>query len=540
MSELSIKVLDCTLRDGGYYTQWDFDPALVRTYLRAMAKSRVDIVEFGFRFLPQEEFLGAHAYTTDEYIRQFDVPGDITLGVMINAGDFLGAGRDAKRLLESLFVQRADSPVGLVRIAAHFHQIADCGALVDVLRSLGYRVGFNMMQTAGKHPQEVEKAVRCVASWDGVEVLYFADSLGSMDPFSVKEAVDAIGQHWDGPIGFHAHNNRGVGTMNALAAVKCGVRWIDGTVLGMGRGAGNAQLENVLFEFVRNNIADYNPTALLPLVLEEFADLQQEYQWGPHVLYHMAALNDIHPTFVQEMLNREDYDTEHVIAAVAQLSRGVSTSFSQRSLDSAVHGSEAAVPGTWDATGQLAGRSVLLLAPGPELAAHAAAVESYIARAKPYVISLNVHEHIASEYIDAYAACHRTRILMDADTYASLGKPIILPCSAQASGVQDLLRDVEVYDYGVNFDAGTFLSGNTSCTVPLRLVAPYAMAYATAAGAREILLAGFDGYAPGDPRTHDMSEVFKLYRQASDACPLRAVTRTTYDVPRASIYQPDL
>ena len=102
--------LDCTLRDGGYYNAWDFRADLVTDYLVAMQAAGVGVVELGFRFLKNEGFKGAHAFTTDDYLRGLSVPNDLTVGVMVNGTDFCtDLGREAA--LELLFPHAAkDSP----------------------------------------------------------------------------------------------------------------------------------------------------------------------------------------------------------------------------------------------------------------------------------------------------------------------------------------------------------------------------------------------------------------------------------------------
>jgi len=76
-------ILDCTLRDGGYYVNWDFKESTVRKYLSALVTAKIDIIEIGFRFLPTDKFLGAFAYTTDEYLRTIDLPENVSIAVMI-------------------------------------------------------------------------------------------------------------------------------------------------------------------------------------------------------------------------------------------------------------------------------------------------------------------------------------------------------------------------------------------------------------------------------------------------------------------------
>ena len=71
---IKTKYLDCTLRDGGYHNLWDFEITLVKDYLEAMSMAGIDAIEFGFRGLDQKQFYGAHAFTTDIYLENFEIP----------------------------------------------------------------------------------------------------------------------------------------------------------------------------------------------------------------------------------------------------------------------------------------------------------------------------------------------------------------------------------------------------------------------------------------------------------------------------------
>ena len=88
-SSSNITILDCTLRDGGYYNKWDFDREIVERYLTAVNTSSVDVVELGFRSLPQKTFMGPYAYTTDEFISQLNLPEGPIYAVMIDGKEFI-------------------------------------------------------------------------------------------------------------------------------------------------------------------------------------------------------------------------------------------------------------------------------------------------------------------------------------------------------------------------------------------------------------------------------------------------------------------
>ena len=84
-------IVDCTLRDGGYYNNWDFSPSLVVDYLQAMTGLQADFVEIGFRSVKNEGFKGGFAFSTDQFLRTLPIPPDLLdkIGVMVNGSELL-------------------------------------------------------------------------------------------------------------------------------------------------------------------------------------------------------------------------------------------------------------------------------------------------------------------------------------------------------------------------------------------------------------------------------------------------------------------
>lgn len=537
----ALRILDCTFRDGGYYNSWDFDPALVQAYLDALSEAKVDAVELGLRSFPQKQFLGPNAYTTDDYLRGLRLPREMTVGVMVNASDLVRHPQGPAAAVDLLFAKASRSPVDFVRVAAHLRDLEASAPGVKRLKALGYTVGYNLMQSGGKTPAALTKAARTVAGWKAVDVLYFADSFGNMDAAMVTRTARALAKGWKGALGFHAHNNMSQGLTNALAAQAAGVGWLDGTILGMGRGAGNVQTEYLLVELARKGLhrrASAEP--VFGLVLDGFRELHDKYRWGPNLLYYLSAVNGIHPTYIQVMLGKTQYKAEHVIQAIETLRRSDASDYSNTRLEQALFANDGSPRGTWSAAGWAKGRSVLLVAAGPSLPPRLGALERFIRTHKPLVISLNAKTALPPELIDAYAACHKVSLLMDAARYGELGRPLFAPRGALPAAVRRKLAQVEVRDYGVDIRKDSFSVARTECVIPSSMAAAYAMSVAEAGGAREILFAGFDGYAADDYRQHDMNHMLRCYQARPEALPLTAVTPTTYELGQGSIYAPNL
>lgn len=536
----SPKLLDCTFRDGGYYNDWNFNPKVVSSYFTSLTTARIEAIEIGFRQPPQNRFVGPFGYSSDVYLETLNLPPTVKVAVMINAKDFIGG--EGRQLVAQLFAPADASPVSFVRIAVHRSDLPKCGDLARQVRDLGYTVALNLMQVSLASECELAAAAAVVRDWQSVDVLYLADSVGSLLPETVRSRVEAVLDRWHGSVGIHTHNNKGYAVQNALAAVAAGATWVDGTIAGMGRGAGNAETEYLMLELNHQRGTAYCPEALFPLVMEEFQALRSSYGWGPNLLYYLSGMYDIHPTYVQEMLGPARHDAHDIIAALDVLRHsGASSSYSQERLQHAMRGQRGAATGTWSASGWSEGKPLLIVGSGPGTREHVGAICQFIERARPVVVCLNANQVFPVEHVTAYAACHRTRLLLDAEKYRNLHRPLIAPLAAVPDQVIPHLALVDVLDYGIDIDSDTFSVGVTGCTLPVSLVAAYVMAVAEAGSATRILLAGFDGYVdPSDPRRQEMAYALRCYQSRPEALPLVAVTPSNYDVPKSSIYCPSL
>ena len=105
MIKNKLKILDCTLRDGGYYNNWNFSIDLINKYLEVMSDIKVDYVEVGFRSRDKKEFRGACAYTTDEFLNNLKIPKNLQIAVMINGAELIKNGNLKKDIssINSLF-----------------------------------------------------------------------------------------------------------------------------------------------------------------------------------------------------------------------------------------------------------------------------------------------------------------------------------------------------------------------------------------------------------------------------------------------------
>lgn len=535
MNENGLTFLDCTLRDGGYYNDWDFEPGLVDRYLDAMASAGVDVIELGLRSLRQDGFKGGFAYTSEEFLSGLALPENVRIGVMVNASELVGDDDIARRLSALFPVARKDSSVDLVRIACHVHEFEEALEATHWLKERGYLVGFNLMQVADRNQAEVESLARIAARYP-LDVLYFADSMGSMDPEQTKRIISWFRRHWDGALGIHTHDNLRMALQNTLSALEHGATWADATVTGMGRGPGNARTEELAIEIADRRGKPVSLVPLMKVVRQDFRPMQEQCGWGTNPFYYLAGKYGIHPTYIQEMLGDSRYSEEDVLAVIEHLRINGGKKFSFDTLHTARHFYGQERGGSWSPRESLKGREVMLLGTGPGVARYRSALESYIRRHQPVVIALNTQAEVSSELIDLRVACHPVRLLADCHAHTLLPQPLITPWSVLTEDLRQALAGKEVLDFGLWVEKETFEFGETSCTLPTSLVVAYALAIAASGDVSRVLMAGFDGYSADDPRTQEMRELLTLYMETPGARELLAVTPTRHELTVRSIF----
>ena len=536
MTQSSITLLDCTLRDGGYYTSWDFDPALIAAYLTAMEGIGSDFVELGLRSFNPRGFKGGCAYTTEAFLDSLDLPTALTYGAMVNASELIAHSDGPREAIKRLFRPAAQSKLGLVRIACHTTEFEAALPASAWLKEQGYCVGYNLMQIAGKSPDEIEQFGALAQAWP-LDVLYFADSLGGMSPDDVADVIRALRMNWSGALGVHTHDNMGRALANSLRAADEGVTWIDGTVTGMGRGPGNAKTEALVIELENRRQAEPILTPLLQTIAKHFRPLQNVHNWGANPFYHLSGKYGIHPTYVQEMLADPRYSEADALAAIEHLRQlNDSGKFDRRRMETARNFYDGPASGGWSPREALEGRDVLILGNGPGVHAHRSALESFIRRERPIVIALNTESGVSSALIDLRAACHPIRLIADCDVHAGLPQPLVTPWSMLPEALRDRLAGKhEIRDFGVRVEPDTFEFGETSVTAPSSLVVAYVLAMCASGKARRIYLAGFDGYGGGDPRDAEIDSLLQLFQEQS-TLPLTAITDTRHKLDKASVY----
>lgn len=301
-----LKILDCTLRDGGYYTNWDFSADIVDAYIDAMNQLPIDYLEVGYRNNPSEEYLGKFGYSPISVLKHIKEKCSKKIVVMLNEKNT--TPHDLPALLTPI-TGLAD----MVRLAIDPSNFDRALILAQAVKDMGFEVGFNTMYMSKWH--EYDGFLNKLNQLDGIADLFcMVDSFGGVTPREVKEIFQKVKSMTSCPIGFHGHNNLQLGLINTLAAIECGVDYVDATILGMGRGAGNLNMELLLTYLNKQGLdVDFN---VLGEVITAFMPLYEEHKWGTNLPYMIAGANSIPQKEVMSWVVNRAYSFNSIVRAV--------------------------------------------------------------------------------------------------------------------------------------------------------------------------------------------------------------------------------
>lgn len=300
-----IKIVDCTMRDGGLVNNFAFTDEFVKDLYHANIKAGVDYMEFGYKaskelFDPAE--FGKWKFCNEEDIRAIVGENDSPLKISVMAD----VGRcDYERDI----LPKKDSVIDMVRVATYIHQIPAAIKMIEDLKNKGYEVAVNIMAVSKVNSDDLDAGLKLLSK-SSVDIIYLVDSFGSFYPEQITKLAEKyldIANASGKIVGIHAHNNQQLAFANTIEGCRVGVSLLDATVSGMGRGAGNCYSESLL-SFLKN--PKYDVTPIIRFVEKHILKLKAEGTvWGYDIPYLMTGILNSHPSaaikFIKE--NRTDY-----------------------------------------------------------------------------------------------------------------------------------------------------------------------------------------------------------------------------------------
>ena len=298
-----IKVVDCTIRDGGLMNNHNFTHEFVRAVYKAISEAGIDYMEIGYKnsrklFSPKD--YGKWKFCDEDDMKRVieGIPSKTKLSVMV----------DVDRVDFDDVPVKKDSVISMVRVASYVKDIDKAIFLVNHFADKGYETTVNIMAISRALDNELTEALHQLEEECKAPVIYVVDSNGALYQESVEFLVKKFKSILKSKeIGMHAHNNQQLAFSNTIEAIIHDANYVDGSIYGLGRAAGNCPTE-LLLGFLKNPKYDIRP--ILDVISKEFIPLREKMEWGYVIPYAITGILDEHPKTaiaLRESNKKEDY-----------------------------------------------------------------------------------------------------------------------------------------------------------------------------------------------------------------------------------------
>ncbi len=284
-----IKVVDCTIRDGGLINNHDFSDAFVRAVYKACSEAGVDYVELGYQaskeFFSPDKY-GKWKFCDEEHIKKIidGIEPKAKISTMVDIGRVdLNAIRPKK-----------DSVVDMIRVACYVKEIDKAIEHVKRFADKGYETTINVMAISTALQPDMEEALVQLAEAP-LKAVYVVDSFGALFSEQIHFLVELYKKYLNPKgieVGIHCHNNQQLGFANTIEAIRKGANYLDATIYGIGRAAGNCPLE-LLLAFLKNPKFKLDP--ILEVIEKDFLPLREKLEWGYIIPHMITGILNQHP-----------------------------------------------------------------------------------------------------------------------------------------------------------------------------------------------------------------------------------------------------
>lgn len=300
MTRETHKILDCTIRDGGLVNNWDFSVQFVKDLYYGLSEAGVEYMEIGYKNsakLLKGADSGPWRFLNEDFLKEvISTKTDTKLSALVDIG----------RVDENDILPREQSQLDLIRVATYIKDIDKALDLVQKFHGYGYETTLNIMALSHVMENDLIEAFEEVAK-SPVDIVYIVDSYGSMDYKDIEYLVPKFQRHLPNKkLGLHMHNNMQLAFANTILGAGKGVEFLDASVYGMGRAAGNCPTE-LIVSYLKGSKYDLRP--ILHIIEKHMLGIRDKWEWGYVIPYMIAGVFNEHPRAAMALRASEEKDS---------------------------------------------------------------------------------------------------------------------------------------------------------------------------------------------------------------------------------------
>ncbi len=387
----TVRILDCTLRDGGYVNDWKFGKHTIRSIVARLDNAGIDIIECGF--------LDSRAPYDEDRSVYPDMPSVAkTLCAVKLKHAKLYAMIDYGTYDEKLLLPKEESVLDGIRLIFKKENVDDALKYAEKIKELGYHLFINPVAFPSYRSPELSELIKKI-NRISPEAMSIVDTYGLLLHEDVVSAVKSVDHELEKGIelGFHAHNNLGMASSNDITFINMELdrsRVVDVSLLGMGKNAGNSQTEVVSAYCNKTKKKEIDLDQILECDYTDIRRFSTQATWGYGLDNFISAINDCSPNWVKFLMAKNTLSVQGMNAILEKLpyekrevsyfSKELAEELYLKYMDRYVNDRKALD----ELRSRIIGR-ILVLCPGASLNTHRVKIDSFIQKEKPFVVTVN-------------------------------------------------------------------------------------------------------------------------------------------------------
>lgn len=495
-----IRLLDCTMRDGGYVNDWKFGNKNLISLYERIVDAGVDIVEIGFlderRPVDTDRSIMPNTKVADEIFGDLDKKNTMVVA-MIDYGTCS---------IENLQPCK-DSVIDGIRVIFKKHIMHEAMEYCRQVKALGYKVFSQLVSITSYNDEELVEMTKLVNDVKPYAVS-MVDTYGLLYPNDLLHYYEILDSNVDKDIqiGFHAHNNLQLAYANSLAFLDRKTDRsivVDGTLYGMGKSAGNAPLE-LLSDYLNIKYnKNYNIKSELEAIDENVMDFYKDSPWGYKTFFYLCAKNKCHPNYLTYFKSKDELSeskTDELLSLIEPDDKKLlySEKIAEKLYNDYYDGMDLDNKYLSKFKNEIGNRKILVIGPGKNIVLQQSKVTDFIKKENPYVISVN--------YISQYINCDCVFITngkrykdMTLDLKNSPIKTLATTNVECRNGEFDfVIHKSPILENNTKFKDNSFLM---------------LINFLQSLGIKEIFCAGFDGYSNKECNYHNPTMEYSFIKQ---------------------------
>jgi len=505
----NVKLLDCTLRDGGYINRWKFGQKAIRDILFGLSVSRMNIVECGF--------LTDCLYDPDASL----FSGTQDIGTMLQPGKngslyvaMIAIGE--MELDPAQLPPVAESPIGGVRLTFRQGDVDKAFVYGQTLLDKGYKLFMQPVGTTNYTDAQMIDLIRRVNELNPY-AFYIVDTLGMMYTKDLIRQFYLVDHNLASGIrvGYHSHNNLQMAFANAQALIESGSAReliLDCSCSGMGRGAGNLCTELMMDYMNKYRDAHYDILPVLEIIDQYLIPILIAAPWGYSPAYYLAASNKCHPNYASFLLTNHSMNVRTIASVLDKIPQENRRYFDKNLIEALYRAYQDNAVDDIAAIGALrqriGSREVLVIAPGQSFVTQSEKIIKYVWKKKPFIIAVNF---IPSQII-----------LLDTDLifvgnnrrYEEFADLLDTQNAVFTSNIKDVPAGAMLVNYSDLTNPSPDASDNSGIMV-LKLLIKL--------GIKQVALAGYDGFSRNQANNYALKSLAGLSDPTALAYKSRAI-----------------